>query len=199
MKRICVFTGSHLGQNPLYKEATEELGKALCNENLGLVYGGGKVGLMGVIAETMLNNGAEVIGVIPKYLEEKEIARTDLKDLRIVHTMHERKQLMNELSDAFVTLPGGLGTLDETFEILTWAQIHLHRKPLAFLNTNGYFDSLLKFIETAISEGFIKQVFWDHVIVEDSAESLVKKLNDLKQINYDENIFEQIKKEHNES
>src|ERR1043165_174167 len=144
-RRVCVFCGSSPGARPEYRQAAEAMGRLLASRRIGLVYGGGNVGLMGLLADAALSAGGEVIGVIPRHLDAREVAHRGLPDLRVVASMHERKALMADLSDAFIALPGGLGTLEEMFEILTWAQLGLHRKPCGLLNVLGYFDRLLSF------------------------------------------------------
>ncbi|MBI1917770.1 MAG: TIGR00730 family Rossman fold protein [Planctomycetes bacterium] len=156
MRRICVFCGSSAGGRPDYAEATTRLGRLLAERGLGLVYGGGHIGLMGVLADAVLAAGGEVIGVIPQSLVDRELAHPGLTELQVVATMHQRKSLMADLSDAFVALPGGYGTLDETFEILTWAQLGLHAKPVGMLNVSGFFDPLLAWIDRAVEDGFLK-------------------------------------------
>lgn len=156
MKRICVFCGSSPGGNPEYVEAARQLGDALVARNIGLVYGGARVGMMGQIAKTVFEQGGEVIGVIPDALAQKEVTFTDLSDLRIVNSMHERKALMAELADGFIALPGGLGTIEEFFEVLTWAQLGFHHKPCGLLNVAGYYDTLMAFIDHVIQEQFFK-------------------------------------------
>lgn len=155
-QRICVFCGSALGTNAVYRQSAESLGAELARRGLGLVFGGGKVGLMGVVADATLAGGGHAIGVIPSFLSSKEIAHDGLPDLRVVESMHERKALMANLSDAFVVLPGGMGTLDETCEILTWAQLGLHQKPVGLLNTSGYFDQFMAFLDRAVADGFVR-------------------------------------------
>ncbi|MCX5788135.1 MAG: TIGR00730 family Rossman fold protein [Elusimicrobia bacterium] len=157
MKRICVFCGSSSGENKRYRAMAVELGRALAARGLGLVFGGGRVGLMGAIADAVLAAGGEAIGVIPEDLKKKELAHTGLSDLRVVGSMHERKALMERLSDGFIAMPGGFGTLDEFCEILTWAQLGLHRKPCGMLNVDGYFDSFLRFVDHSVSQGFIRK------------------------------------------
>ncbi len=159
MKRVCVFAGSSAGARADYVTAAAELGRVLAARGIGLVYGGARVGLMGAVADAVLAGGGEVIGVIPQSLVEKEVAHTGLTDLRIVTSMHQRKALMADLSDAFIALPGGWGTLDEMFEILTWAQLGLHRKPCGLLNAEGYFDRLLAFLDHTIEEGFVRREY----------------------------------------
>src|ERR1041384_3548938 len=156
LKRVCVFCGSNTGSGPAYVEAAESLGKLLAERKMGLVYGGGKVGLMGKIADAVLGAGGEVIGVIPQSLMRKEIAHAGLTELRVVDSMHQRKALMAELSDAFIALPGGFGTFEEFCEILTWTQLGLQRKPCGILNVAGYYDHLLKLFDHAVAERFLK-------------------------------------------
>jgi uncharacterized protein (TIGR00730 family) len=156
MKRVCVFCGSNKGLRPAYKDAAWEIGQALARRGIGLVYGGGNVGLMGVVADAALAVGGEVVGVIPEALVAKEIAHIGLTDLRVVRSMHERKALMAELSDAFVALPGGVGTWEEFCEVLTWRQLGLHQKPCGLLNVEGYYDQLIALFDRAITEQFIR-------------------------------------------
>jgi uncharacterized protein (TIGR00730 family) len=156
IRRICVFCGSNPGRGERYRESAVSLGRALAARGVGLVYGGGKVGLMGAIADAALAAGGEVIGVIPKALVRRELAHRGLTELRVVDSMHERKALMARLADAFVALPGGFGTMDEFCEILTWAQLGLHRKPYGLLNVDGYFDRFLAFVDHGVAEGFIR-------------------------------------------
>jgi uncharacterized protein (TIGR00730 family) len=153
--RLCVFCGSSVGARPAYAAAGRALGAALAARAIGLVYGGGSIGLMGVVADAALAAGGEVIGVIPRALATKEIAHQGLVDLRVVASMHERKALMTELADGFVALPGGLGTFEELLEVLTWAQLGLHRKPVALLDVAGYFAPLLALFDHAVVEGFV--------------------------------------------
>jgi uncharacterized protein (TIGR00730 family) len=157
MRRLCVFCGSKVGNNPAYAESARALGTALARRGIGLVYGGGHIGLMGTAADAALAAGGEVIGVIPQGMVEQELAHRQLTELRIVRTMHERKALMAELSDAFIALPGGYGTLDETFEILTWAQLGLHAKPVGMWNVAGFFDPLLAWVAQAVRDGFVSE------------------------------------------
>ena len=176
MRRICVFCGSRSGGRPEFAAAARNLGALLAGHNLGLVYGGGKVGLMGVLADAVMAAGGEVIGVIPGSLADKEVAHGGISELRVVSTMHERKALMAELSDAFIALPGGFGTLDETFEILTWAQLGLHTKPCGMLNAGGYFDSLLVFLDSAVQEGFLQPAHRRLLVQAENPETLLRKL-----------------------
>ena len=154
--RYCVFCGSRPGVRPAYTAAAEELGRLLANRGIGLVYGGASVGLMGAIANAALAAGGEVIGVIPRDLVRREVAHTALGDLRVVDTMHQRKARMAELADGFLVLPGGYGTLEELLEIVTWAQLRLHAKPVILINTLGYWDGLLAFLDSAVAAGFLK-------------------------------------------
>jgi len=155
MRRVCVFCGSNLGARAEYAESARRLGSALARRGIGLVYGGASVGLMGVLAEAVLAADGEVIGVIPRALATREVAHTGLSELRVVGSMHERKALMAELADAFVALPGGFGMLDELLEVITWAQLGLHRKPIGLLDVAGYFGGLLALVEHAIAERFV--------------------------------------------
>lgn len=156
MQRICVFCGSQAGSNGLYRQVAIDLGRLLARRSYGLVYGGGHVGLMGVIADAVLASGGEVIGVIPESMVARELAHTGVTRLEVVAGMHERKARMAALADAFIALPGGYGTFEELFEVITWAQIGLHRKPIGLLNVAGYFDALRALVEHAITEGFIR-------------------------------------------
>jgi uncharacterized protein (TIGR00730 family) len=156
MKRICVFAGSSRGAREEYAQAAQQLARELVSRGCDVVYGGGKVGMMGVLADATLAAGGRVIGVIPKALLEKEVAHGGLTELRVVASMHERKAMMAELSDGFIALPGGLGTLEEFFEVLTWAQLGLHPKPCGLLNVSGYFDRLLEFLDLSVEERFVK-------------------------------------------
>jgi uncharacterized protein (TIGR00730 family) len=176
MKRVCVFCGSNAGIRTEYGIAAQGLATVLARRGLGLVYGGGNVGLMGVLADSMLRAGGEVIGVIPQSLVAKEVAHHGVTELRVVDTMHQRKALMNELSDAFIALPGGFGTLDEFFEILTWSQLGIHAKPSGLLNVSGYFDSLLAMLDHAVTERFLRPAHRQLVIADLDASTLVQRL-----------------------
>ena len=156
MRRICVYCGSNTGTRPDYAEAARNLAEVLVRHDLELVYGGAAKGIMGVIADTVLEHGGNAHGVIPKLLEEKEIAHSGLTQLHVVATMHERKSMMAELSDGFIALPGGFGTLEEIIEILTWGQLQFHDKPCGLLNVSGYFDHLLAYLDHAEQEGFLR-------------------------------------------
>jgi uncharacterized protein (TIGR00730 family) len=155
-RRICVFTGSRPGSRPEYPEAARQLGRALVEREYALVYGGGNVGLMSVIADTVLALGGHVTGVIPDSLVSKEVAHRGLSDLRIVQSMHERKAVMAELSDGFIAMAGGIGTMEEFFEVLSWAQLGIHRKPCGLLNTDGYYNYLIRFLDQAVDQDFLK-------------------------------------------
>jgi uncharacterized protein (TIGR00730 family) len=155
--RVCVFCGSSVGSDEAYFRAAKELGAEIAAAGWGLVYGGTSIGLMGATADAALAAGAEVIGVLPQALQDREIARTGLTRLHLVGSMHERKALMASLADAFVALPGGYGTLDEFFEVVTWAQLRIHRKPCVLINTAGYYDPLMRFLDHAIRQGFVKE------------------------------------------
>jgi uncharacterized protein (TIGR00730 family) len=156
LRRICIFCGSSPGENSVYEQAAQSIGRLLPRRGIELVYGGGNVGLMGALANACLEVGGRVIGVIPQSLVDKEVAHTGLTELRVVGSMHERKFLMAELSDAFIALPGGYGTWEELFEMLTWSQLKIHRKICAILNVNGYYDPLLKMADIAVGEGFLR-------------------------------------------
>lgn len=156
MNSVCVFAGSNSGSHGNYAEAARALGRELAARTCTLVYGGGNVGLMGVLAQTVMDQGGRVIGVIPEALMKREIAHYSITDLRVVGSMHERKALMSELSDGVVALPGGLGTLEELFEMLTWSQLGIHGKPVALLNAAGYYDALLRFLDQAVDQGFLR-------------------------------------------
>ena len=178
MKRICVFCGSSPGSRPEYRAATEELGTELARRNLGLVYGGGNVGLMGVLADAVLKAGGEAQGVIPENLMAREIAHNGLTKLHVVRSMHERKALMADLSDAFVALPGGFGTLEEFCEVVTWTQLGLHAKPCGVLNVVGYYTPLLAMLDHAVQERFLKIENRELVLARDSASELLRALED---------------------
>ena len=176
MKRVTVFCGSSFGTDEIFKTQAILLGNKLAEENIGLVYGGANVGLMGAVADGFLEKGGEVFGVLPNFLRSKEIAHDHLTELFLVETMHERKTKMNDLCDGVIALPGGFGTLEEFFEMLTWAQLGLHKKPIAILNIDGFYDSLITFIQTTVDKGFLKQVNQDMLIVSDNIEDLLDKM-----------------------
>lgn len=176
LKRVCVFAASSPGTEAGFARATQELGTELGRRKLELVYGGANVGLMGRLADAALSAGAHVIGVMPRHLVEYEIAHQGLPDLRIVESMHERKALMAELSDAFVALPGGFGTLEETFEVLTWRQLGLHHKPVALLNIAGFFDPLIAFLDRGVELRFISRENRDLLLVEETVDRMFAAL-----------------------
>ncbi len=173
MKSVCVYCASSDGIDPKFGKAADELGLELVRRGIRLVYGGASVGLMGRIATTVQQAGGRVTGVIPRILVEREIAKTDLDDLRVVETMHERKGLMAELSDGFVAMPGGLGTLEEIFEVLTWGQLGMHKKPCGFLNIAGYYSHLLQFLDNATATGLLQKKNRARVLVHETPTGLL--------------------------
>ena len=176
MKAIAVYCGANPGASPVYADAARALGRALVERNVALVYGGGHVGLMGIIADEVLRLGGEVSGVIPQQLVDRELAHPGLTRLFVVKDMHERKAMMAQLSDGFVALPGGMGTLEELFEMLTWSQLGIHAKPIGLLNTAGFFDPLLAWIERTISDGFLKARYRELLRVATDPERLIEML-----------------------
>ena len=176
MNRTCVYCGSSPGKPPAYREAADALAQRLAQQGIGLVYGGGSVGIMGSIADAMVAAGAEVIGVIPRALDEKEVSHAGVSELVVVDSMHERKALMAELSDGFIALPGGLGTIEELFEVLTWTQLGFHHKPCGLLNVQGYFDQLVAFLDHTVEQAFVKPVHRDILLVEENADSLLRRM-----------------------
>jgi uncharacterized protein (TIGR00730 family) len=176
MRSLCVFCGSRSGTEVAYDEAARALGRALAADGIRLVYGGGRVGLMGVVADAALGAGGEVVGVIPRALLEREIAHSGLTDLRVVGSMHERKALMSEFSEGFIALPGGTGTLEEFFEVLTWAQLGEHRKPCGLLNAGRYYDPLLAVFDHMVQQGFLSEEHRAMVLVETEPEALLEAL-----------------------
>lgn len=178
MKRICVYCGSSPGRLPDYTRAAEQLGSLMAENGLGLVYGGASVGIMGKVADAALANGAEVIGVIPSALATREVAHSGLSELHVVDSMHQRKAKMADLSDGFVALPGGWGTIEEIFEVLTWGQLGFHRKPCGLLNVAGYYDHLNAFLEHAIDEAFVKTDYRPMIMVENDPVRLLQNFRD---------------------
>ncbi len=176
LKRLCVFCGSHFGADPAYRAAARELGERMVERGLGLVYGGGDVGLMGVLADAVMAAGGEVIGVIPRSLRDREVAHHGITDLQIVDSMHERKRLMYAQAEAFVALPGGIGTLDELFESITWNQLGIHLKPAGLLNVGGYFDPLVAMLDRAFAQGFVGRAYTDFLLVEPGVDALLDAL-----------------------
>jgi uncharacterized protein (TIGR00730 family) len=175
LKRVCVFCGSSPGRDSIFVEAAERLGRAIARRGLELVYGGAHVGLMGRVADAALAEGGRVIGVIPRSMVEREIAHTGLSELRIVSSMHERKALMEQLSDAFVALPGGTGTFEEMCEIFTWGQLGLHAKPCALMNVAGYYAPFLQLLDNAVEMGFLRPVYREMVLVEEQADAVLTR------------------------
>jgi len=173
--RICVYAGSNPGADPAYAEATAELARLLADREIGVVYGGARVGLMGILADTALTAGGEVIGVMPQALIDREIGHTGLTELHVVASMHERKALMAELSDGFVALPGGAGTLEELIEVYTWSQLGIHDKPMGVLNVNGYYDGLAALLDHAVQEGFLRREHRAAMHAEPTPEALLER------------------------
>ena len=173
---ICVFCGSSLGRDPKYEVAARALGAAIAKSGAGLVYGGATVGLMGAVADSALDAGGTAIGVLPKALAELEIAHPGLSELHIVDSMHIRKQMMADLSDSFIALPGGIGTLEETFEVWTWSQLSIHSKPIGMLNVGGFYDQLIAFFDTLVGENFVKEIHRDIMIADDDPARLLERL-----------------------
>ncbi|PSR56005.1 TIGR00730 family Rossman fold protein [Adhaeribacter arboris] len=176
MNSVAVFCGANFGSNPIYKIKAQVLGKLLAERNIKLVFGGGKVGLMGAIADSVLAHGGRVTGVIPQSLVDREVAHAALTELHVVQTMHERKALMASLADGFIAMPGGFGTLDEVCEIITWNQLDIITKPVAFYNVNNYFNSFMQFIDGSVADGFIREEHWASLIVAEEPEELLQKL-----------------------
>jgi uncharacterized protein (TIGR00730 family) len=175
LRRVCVYCGANVGARPAYADAARRVGRVLGTRGLGLVYGGGNVGLMGVVADAALAAGAEVIGVIPRALVVRELGHRRITELRVVETMHERKAVMAELADAFVALPGGLGTLDELFEAMTWAQLGLHQKPIGLLEVDGFFAPLVAYLDRAVAEGFVRAEHRAALTVASEPEELLRR------------------------
>jgi uncharacterized protein (TIGR00730 family) len=176
MESLCVFCGSSSGYHPVYEKAAYELGKRFAEENLTLVYGGGGVGLMGVLANAVLEHGGKVIGIIPRFLYDLEVGLDSVTQLLIVDSMHERKQKMAELANGFIAMPGGIGTLEELFEIFTWAQLALIRKPVAILDINGFYDDLIRHLQRMVKEGFLKSDNLDTLIISQNIHELIMKI-----------------------
>lgn len=174
--RYVVFCGSAVGVKPEYKAEAIALGKEMARRNIGVVYGGAKIGIMGAVADGAMSNGGEVIGVIPHFLNAKEIAHDAITEMISVDTMHERKAIMNKLSDGMITLPGGIGTMEEFFEVLTWGQLGLHKKPIAILNTDGYYDGLIALLETMVDQGFLKSTHREMIIVDTEINRLLDRM-----------------------
>jgi len=176
MNKIVVFCGSSIGFNPIYKKAAIELGNSFVEKEIGLVYGGGKIGMMGVLAETMLSQNGEVIGVIPSLLKHEEVVNKNVTELVVTKTMSERKVIMSKMVDGYITMPGGFGTMDELFESLTLGQLHIEQKPVGLLNINGFFDYTLKQLDTMVEEGYLKHANRDLLIVDTTVSGLLEKM-----------------------
>lgn len=176
MKSITVFCGSSFGSDEIYKEQATLLGETLAKQNIQLIYGGANVGLMGAVADGVLNAGGKAIGVLPYFLQSKEIAHNKLTELILVETMHERKTKMNDLCDGVIVLPGGYGTLEEFFEMITWAQLGLHKKPIAVLNIDGFYNDLIKLLQTMVDKGFLKQINRDMLLISNNIDELLEKM-----------------------
>ena len=177
MDRICVYCGSSNGSDLAYADTARQLGKTLAQRKIGLVFGGGKVGMMGILADAVLAGGGQVTGVITQTLFDWDTGMNDLEDLRVVPGMHERKALMASLADGFIALPGGFGTLEELFEALTWLQLGIHSRPVGLLNVDGYFDHLLAFLEHASRQGFIKEPHLRMLLVDESPDGLLRQMD----------------------
>ncbi len=190
MKKICIFCGSSVGKMPIYQEIAKEVSRRLVERNITLIYGGGSIGLMGVIANEVMSLGGKVIGVIPHFLNRLEVGHQGVSELLLVDTMHERKAKMAELADGFLTLPGGMGTLDETVEILTWAQLGLHEKPVGILNVNGYFDLLERYFDHMVSQGFLKPIYRRMALMDDSIVDLLRMMDEYRPPQVDQWIEE---------
>jgi len=175
-RRICVFCGSNVGSNPVYRQTAESLGLLLAHRKIGLVYGGGNIGLMGVLADSVLAAGGGAIGVIPESLMQKEVGHAGLTELRIVKSMHERKALMSDLSDGFIAMPGGFGTFEEFCEVVTWSQLGIQSKPCGLLNVEGYYDPLLELFDHAVREGFLRDENRGLVLEDRDAKRLLAKM-----------------------
>lgn len=173
MKKICVYCGSSDGARPEYRQAAAALGRAMLEKDIDLVYGGASVGLMGKLADTVLKGGGRVTGVIPEFLLNREISHTGLTELVVVDSMHERKSMMADLSDGFIALPGGIGTMEELFEILTWSHLRFHNKPCALLNVAGYYDHLNAFMQHGVNQGFIRKKTGAKLIIKDDPKALL--------------------------
>lgn len=178
MKRVTVFCGSNMGSDKNFQSQATFVGKTLAKNQIEVVYGGAKVGLMGALADGALSEGGRVIGILPKFLSSKEIVHDGLTELIMVETMHKRKTMMNELCDGVIALPGGFGTLEELFEMTTWAQLGLHKKPIAILNTNGFYDALIVMIQSMVDNGFLKAENQKMILISDNIEDLLQKMKD---------------------
>lgn len=180
MKSITVFCGSSFGSDDVFKEQATLLGQTLAKQNIQLIYGGADVGLMGAVADGALNSGGKVIGVLPYFLQSKEIAHKQITELILVETMHERKTKMNDLCDGVIVLPGGYGTLEEFFEMITWAQLGLHKKPIAVLNIDGFYDDLIKLVQMMVDKGFLKQINREMLLISDNIDEVLEMMRSYK-------------------
>jgi hypothetical protein len=178
IRSLLVYCGANVGGSPVYRQSAQALGKMMAEEKIRLVYGGGSIGLMGILADSVLENGGEVTGVIPGFLDAKEIGHKGVRDMRVVSSMHERKALMEQLCDAAIALPGGFGTMDEIFEMLTWAQLGLHRKPLGLLNVNGYYDLFVAMMDKMVEEQFLKPLNRNLLLVAPDEKEMLRMLRE---------------------
>ena len=181
LNKICVFCGSSDGNDPAINQAAISLGEAFVENNITLVYGAAKIGIMGILAKTVLKGNGAVIGIIPDFLKKKEVVHLGLTQLITTQNMHERKLQMQELSDGFIALPGGFGTLEELFEIITWLQLGLHSKPIGLLNTNGFYDDLIKLIENMVKKGFVSMENYDLLLVDSDIDNLLRKMKNFEE------------------
>ena len=177
MKSVAVFCGSSSGKDSIYRSRAAVLGATLAQQNIRIIYGGAKVGLMGAVADAALSAGGNVVGVIPRFLRSKEIAHTALTELILVESMHDRKTKMHDLCDGIIALPGGFGTLEELFEILTWAQLGLHKKPIGLLDVNGFYSHLKKLLQSMVNEGFLKEINYNMLLISDDIKGLLSQMN----------------------
>lgn len=178
MNSVCIFCGSAIGKNPAYARQARNLGKLIAKRHMTLVYGGGNIGMMREIADSALEGGGEVVGVMPRHIVDKEIAHQKISRLHIVGSMHERKAMMAEISDAFIAMPGGFGTIDELFEIMTWNQLEIISKPTGLLNASGYFDHLIRFMKHTVDEKFVRQEHLQNLIIEEDETKLIGRLQE---------------------
>jgi len=177
MKSLLVYCGSNPGLNPIYKETAVKLGLEMVKRGMRLIYGGGSLGLMGTIADTVMENGGEVVGIIPTFLDNLEVGHPNLTEIHVVNSMHERKAMMEEMCDSVITLPGGYGSMDELFEILSWSQLGLHKKPVGLLNINGFYNPLVAQLDLMVNEGFLKQPNREIIQISDSIEEVFKLMD----------------------
>lgn len=178
LHKICVFCGSSDGNDVIITKAAVTLGAFFAENNITLVYGAAKIGVMGVIAKEVLTNKGKVIGIIPQFLKKKEVVHLGLTELHTTQNMHDRKLMMQEMSDGFITLPGGFGTLEELFEVITWQQLGLHTKPIGLLNVNGFYDDMIAMLETMVKKGFLSMEYYELLLVDTTVEGLITKMQD---------------------